>query len=219
VLLLLSLMAGLMLFVVLPSNLGEQATEALTQLWPLWVVQVAPMLCALTMALLNAPDIALQLTEREANGQFNGVDVTDPAHARTRSGLAARQCVPVIIAHATVCAACTMLVSAFTLVFGLVAELVLAVGDIKAVAAVVFVQVSPTMWLHSLFSGWALGLICAAVAAVYAWPGTQIMQRGLDAHRLGVRAMMVSAVACVLSGVVFNWVSTQLGWNQMTALG
>jgi hypothetical protein len=208
ILLLIALMVAALMFVVLPQKLGEQATEALSTLWPIWVIHIAPMLCALTMAMLNAPGIALQLTEREAAGEFTGADSRD---LRTRSALAAHLCVPLIVAHAAVCVACTFLVVFFVLVFGLLAQLVLAVGDIRNVADLVFARISPLAWLHTALSAWALGLVCVLSAVVYAWPGTQITQRGLDAHRLGLRAMMVSAIACVVAGVAFNWVAVLLG--------
>lgn len=209
-LLLVALMVAALMFVVLPQKLGEQATEALSTLWPIWVVQIAPMLCALTMAMLNAPGIALQLTEREAAGEFTGAD---PRDLRTRSALAAHLCVPLIVAHAAVCVACTFLVVLFVLALGLLAQLVLAVGDVRNVADLVFARVSPVMWLHTALSAWGLGLVCVLSAVVYAWPGTQITQRGLDAHRLGLRAMMVSAIACVVAGLAFNWVAVLLGWS------
>lgn len=212
VLLLLALMVGSMMFVVLPQTLGEQAVEALATLWPLWVVQVAPMVCALTMALLNAPGIALRLTEREAEGAFTGAD---PADVLTRSALAAHQCVPLIMAHTAVCFAGTFLLVFFTLVFGLLAEVVLAVGDVRTVADVVFARVSPSMWLHTAISGWVLGMVGVVAVVVYAWPGTQIAHRGLDVHRLGLRAMMVSALACVGAGGAINWVSSLLGWSRL----
>ncbi len=210
ILLLIALMAAALMFVLLPQKLGEQATEALSTLWPIWVLHIAPVLCALTMAMLNAPGIALQLTEREAAGEFAGVD---PLDVRTRSALAARLCVPLIVAHAVVCVACTVLVVFFVLGLGLLAQLVLAVGDVRNVADVVFARVSPLMWLHMALSAWGLGLVCVLAAVVYAWPGTQIAQRGLDAHRLGLRAMMVSAIACVVAALAFNWVAVLLGWS------
>ncbi len=212
VLLLLALMVAVAMFVVLPNTLGEQATEALGTLWPLWVVQASPMLCALTMAMLNAPGIALRLTEREAAGEFTGEDPTD---VRTRSALAAHLCVPLIIAHTVVCVACHFLLVLFVLVFGLLASLVLAVGDLRAVADLVFARVSPFMWLHATLNAWGLGLVCVVAAVVYAWPGTQVTQRGLDVHRLGLRAMMVSALACVGAGLAFNWLAVLLGWNRL----
>jgi len=210
-LLIASMVAGLM-FVLLPQKLGEQATDALSTLWPIWVVNIAPLLCALTMAMLNAPVIALQLTEREAAGEFAG---TDPRDVRTRSALAAHLCVPLIVAHAAVCLACAFLLVFFVLAFGLLAQVVLAVGDIRNVADLVFARVSPVLWLHTALSAWGLGLVCALSAVVYAWPGTQITQRGLDAHRLGLRAMMVSATACVVAAVAFNWVAVLLGWRAL----
>jgi hypothetical protein len=226
---LIALMVALLLFIVLPNVLGEQSTELLGVLWPFWVVQVAPMLCALLLALLNAPNIALELTERELAGDFNGpTSPESPAsasaapgdaartkalHNATRNALAAHRCVPLVMAHAMVCVACTVLVVAFSMLLGLGAQTVLAVGDVRATAAVIFTAVSPLAWLRTVFNGWALGLVCTLAAVVYAWPGTQHATRALDIHRLGVRTMLVSAVACVLAGLAFNWVAGVLGWQ------
>ncbi|MEY2954103.1 MAG: hypothetical protein RLZZ401_2190 [Pseudomonadota bacterium] len=206
VLLLLALLVATLLFVLLPSTLGEQATGALALLWPVWVVQVAPLLCALLLALLNAPGIALQLTEREAAGEFAG----DP---RTRSALAARHCVPLIVAHTVVCVASLVLLVLLVLVLGLLAQAVLALGDVRASAAIVLTRVDPVHWLRALFNAGVLGLACVGVAVVYAWPGTQITQRGLDVHRLGLRAMLLSAAASVAAAIAVNGLATLLGWS------
>lgn len=206
-----AVLAAVLLFLVLPSNVGEQATEVLTRLWPWCVVHVAPLLSALTLALLNAPSIALQLTEHEAAGEFNGPPSDD---ARTRSALAAHLCVPLVMAHATVCMVCTVLLISFTMGLGLLADLVWAVGDVRALAAVV-TEVSPLAWFQALLEAWVLGLVCTLAAVLYAWPGTQITQRGLDSHRLGLRAMLVAAVACVVATVAFHWMATVLGWHAL----
>jgi hypothetical protein len=213
IVLLTAVLAAALLFLVLPSNVGEQATEVLSRVWPWCVVHVAPLFSALTLAMLNAPSIALQLTEREAAGEFEG---QQPGDVRTRSALAAHLCVPLTMAHATVCLVCTVLLTVFTMGLGLLADLVWAVGDVRALAEVVFTQVSPLAWLQAMLSAWVLGLVCTLAAVVYAWPGTQITQRGLDSHRLGLRAMMVSAVACVLATVAFNWTATVLGWHALS---
>ena len=112
------------------------------------------------------------------------------------------------------CLVCTVLWIAFTLGLGLLADLVWAVGDVRALAAVV-TEVSPLAWLQALLAAWVLGLVCTLAAVLYAWPGTQITQRGLDAHRLGLRAMMIAAVACVVASVAFNWIATVLGWHAL----
>lgn len=206
-----AVLVAVLIFVVLPNGVGEQAVEVLRRLWPWWVVQAAPLICALAWAALNAPGIALKLTECEARGEFSG-GVADAADdMRSASVLAARLCVPIIVAHAAACLACTVLQIGFTLVLGLVMDMVWAVGDFHAMADVVFARVSPLAWLRALFQAWGLGLVCATVAVLCAWPGTQTARRGLDSHRLGLRVMLVSAVACVLTAVALNGLTALLG--------
>lgn len=205
----LGLVAGAAIFVVLPSSLQEQSSSILNTLWPLWVVQVVPMICAQAMAMQNAPSIAMRLTEAELEGDFDMHDIV------RHSSQAAVAAVPLIMAHAAVCAASAALLVMFTLGFGLLAGLVLAVGDLRTTIDIVFARVPPLVWLRAAFSAWLLGGVCVTAAVVYAWPGTQQAHSGIGAHRLGLRAMLSASVACALTGSFMNWVAGLLGWNGM----
>jgi hypothetical protein len=209
ILVVIGLMAGVVIFVVLPSSLQEQSSSILDTLWPLWVVQVVPMICAQAMAMQNAPQIAMHLTEAEHQGSF------DPQDIKRHSAQAAHAAVPLIVAHAAVCAASAALLVVFTLGFGLLAGLVLAVGDLHTTVDIVFARVPPLVWLRVAFSAWLLGAVCVTAAVVYAWPGTQQSHSGMDAHRLGLRAMLSASIACGLTGSLMNWVAGLLGWNGM----
>lgn len=68
ILVVLGLLAGITIFVALPSALQEQSSTILATLWPIWVVQIAPMICAQAMAMQNSPSIAIRLTEAELGG-------------------------------------------------------------------------------------------------------------------------------------------------------
>lgn len=201
--LVLALLLGIALFVVLPASLGEQAASVLARLWPAMVSLGAPLGCALMMALLNAPGIALRLTECEAAGEFAGT----PA---IRSAKSAYRCVPMLVAHSVVCMACTVLLLLFVMVMGLTAELVMDIGDVASNASIVLSKVKPYQWLLGLLNAGLLGWCCVLASVVYAWPGTQLAQRGLDAHRLGLRAMLVSTLACVAAGLGMLWLQALL---------
>ncbi len=209
ILVVLGLVAGVAIFVVLPSTLQEQSSLILTSLWPLWVVQIAPMICAQAMAMQNAPDIAIRLTEAELQGDFDMQDIA------RHSAQAAHAAVPLIMAHATVAAASACLLVLFTLGFGLLAALVLAVGDLRTTIDIVFARVPPLVWLRAAFSAWLLGGVCVTAAVLYAWPGTQQAHSGMGTHRLGLRAMLAASVACAVAGSFMNWVAGLLGWNGM----
>jgi hypothetical protein len=49
---------------------------------------------------------------------------------------------------------------------------------------------------------------------LYAWPGTQNTAASVDAHRLGLRAMMISSVAVVVTLLAVNWFINLLGFIQ-----
>ena len=207
ILLVLGLVAGVTLFVVLPSSLREQSASLLATLWPLWVVQVVPMICAQAMAMQNSPNIAMRLTEAEVQGDFDVKDIV------RHSAQAAHAAVPLIMAHATVALASACLLVLFTLGFGLLAAFVLAVGDLRSTMDMVFARVPPLVWLRAAFSAWLLGGVCVTAAVLYAWPGTQQSHSGIGAHRLGLRAMLASSLACAVAGMFMNWVAGLLGWN------
>jgi hypothetical protein len=211
ILVVLGIVAGVTIFVVLPSTLREQSATLLASLWPLWVVQVVPMICAQAMAMQNAPNIAIRLTEAELQGDFDLQDIAK------HSAQAAHAAVPLIFAHAAVAAAGACLLVLFTLCFGLLAALVLAVGDLRTTIDIVFARVPPLVWLRAAFSAWLLGGVCVTAAVLYAWPGTQLSHSGMGAHRMGLRAMLVASLSCAVAGSFMNWVAGLLGWNGMVA--
>jgi hypothetical protein len=206
VLLVIALVAGVLIFEVMPSSLVEQNATVLASLWPMWVVQIAPMICAQALAMQNAPDIALAMTERASKGGYS-------TSAKMRAAQAAHTAVPTIMAHAIVCAAATCLLVMFTLVFGLLAGFVMDEGDLRESMGIVFNRVSPLMWLRAIFQSWVLGGVCVTAAVLFAWPGTQVSGKAADAHRLGLRAMLASSAACAVAGLSMNWVANLFGWS------
>ncbi len=211
ILVVLGIVAGVTIFVVLPSTLQEQSATLLASLWPLWVVQVVPMICAQAMAMQNAPNIAIRLTEAELQGDFDMQDIVK------HSAQAAHAAVPLIVSHATVAVASACLLVLFTLCFGLLAALVLAVGDLRTTIDIVFARVPPLVWLRAAFSAWLLGAVCVTASVLYAWPGTQQSHSGMGAHRMGLRAMLAASLSCAVAGSFMNWVAGLLGWNGMVA--
>ena len=195
-----ALIAAMTLFVALPAQLGTETSAVLALAWPMWAVQVAPMVCAQTMALLNAPGIAIQLTEREAGAFFTG-------NIAQRSRQAAVLSLPWIVAHGAVCAASACLLVVFSMGLGLLAGFVLNVGDLARTADLLLTQVSPWAWLRAGLGAAVLGAVCAATAVLYAWPGTQSFRTGTGTHRLGLRATWISSVACALAGMAMNWLA------------
>jgi hypothetical protein len=204
--LLVAMIAAVMIFVVLPASLREQGDTLLAALWPVWVVQAVPMVCALILAMLNAPAIALRYVELHAAGGF----APEPeARDRRMAALA----LPQIFAHAAVCAVISSLLVMFTLVLGIVAELVWAVGDLRSVLATLLASASPWAWLRSLSLAATLGAVCALSAVLLAWPGALSAANAKDTHRIGVWAIIVASAACALTGLALNWVSGLLGWG------
>jgi hypothetical protein len=206
IVLIVSLIAAILIFVVLPASLREQAETILTNLWPIYVVQAAPMVCAQVLAMLNAPAMALRYTELHVEHAFSQIG---PARDRQVAALA----LPQIFAHGFLCVACACLLVAFTLLFGILAEAVLAVGDIRSVLTTILASTSPWAWLRSLGQALVLGTVCALSAVLFAWPGSQSAGNAKDTHRIGIFAMIAASAACALAGLAMNWLAGLLGWS------
>jgi hypothetical protein len=206
IVLILSLIAAIMIFIVLPASLREQAETILANLWPIWVVQAAPMVCAQALCMVNAPALALRYVELHAQQGFP----SDPALRERRVAALA---LPQILAHAFLCAACACLLVMFSLVFGILAELVLAVGDLRSVLTTILASTSPLAWLRSIGQAAVLGGVCALSAVLFAWPGSQSTASAKDTHRIGIFAMIAASAACALAGIAMNWVAGLLGWS------
>jgi hypothetical protein len=206
IVLILSLIAAIMIFIVLPASLREQAETILANLWPIWVVQAAPMVCAQVLAMLNAPAMALRYVELHASQDFS-----EDSGARDRQ--VAALALPQIFSHGFLCAASACLLVAFTLIFGILAELVLAVGDVRSVLTTILASTSPLAWLRSLAQAFMLGAVCALAAVLFAWPGSQSAANAKDTHRIGIFAMIAASVACALAGLAMNWLAGLLGWS------
>lgn len=202
-----SLMAGVLFFVTLPSALGGSAASAFATLWPVWVIYGAPLAAAQALAMQRAPTLALELSQRHARGEF-------AALARLQASPAAYPGVPLLAAHAMVAAAASFIIIALTLISGFLASFVLAIGDLRQTADAVFSLVSPFSWLRSLLTAFLLGLSCSLATMLYAWPGTHNTVAGVDAHRLGLRAMMISSTVVVAVLIALNWIINLLGFIQ-----
>jgi hypothetical protein len=206
IVLILSLIAAIMIFIVLPASLREQAETILANLWPIWVVQAAPMVCAQVLAMLNAPAMALRYVELQGAQAF-------AADSNTRDRQVAALALPQIFSHSFLCAACACLLVMFTLVFGILAELVLAVGDLRSVLTTILASTSPLAWLRSIGQAAVLGAVCALSAVLFAWPGSQSAANAKDTHRIGIFAMIAASAACALAGLAMNWMAGLLGWS------
>ena len=200
-----SLMVGALMFVTLPSALGGSYMSALATLWPVWVIQAAPIAAAQVLAMQRAPTLALELSQRHGSGEF-------AALAHMQAGPAAYPCVPLLVAHAAVTVAASFLLILLTLVLGFLGAFVLAVGDLRQALDAVFSLVSPLHWLRSAAAAATLGFTCSLATMLFAWPGTQSSAAAVDAHRLGLRAMVVSSVAIIAAAIAFNWLMNLLGF-------
>jgi len=181
-------LGGAGLFVLLPLGLGSQAALVLQQVWPLITVFAAPWGCATLMAWLSAPHLALRLSEFAASGpqDENGL---------TLSTRAALYCIPLLLAHTLVCVAASALLLLFMLLIGFVANLVLHAGDLGDLASIAFSSLTPLQWVQTWLHAAILGMASMLGTVLYAWPGTQSVNKGLDAHRLGLRATLSSMLA------------------------
>ncbi len=206
IVLIVSVIAAILIFVVLPASLREQAETILANLWPIYVVQAAPMVCAQLLAMLNAPAMALRYTELHGENAFSSESIE-------RDRQVAALALPQIFAHAFLCAACACLLVTFTLVFGILAEAVLAVGDIRSVLTTLLASTSPLAWLRSLGQALVLGAVCALSAVLFAWPGSQSSANAKDTHRIGIFAMIAASATCALAGLAMNWLAGLLGWS------
>ncbi len=206
IVLIVSLIAAILIFIVLPAALREQAETILANLWPIWVVQAAPMVIAQVLAMLNAPAMALRYVELEGIHAFS-----DEPAARDRH--VAALALPQILSHGFLCAACATLLVMFSLIFGILAELVLAVGDVRNVLTTILASTSPLAWLRSVGQAFVLGAVCALAAVLFAWPGSQTSANAKDTHRIGVFAMIAASLACALAGLAMNWLAGLLGWT------
>jgi hypothetical protein len=191
-------MVGVLVFVTLPSALGGSYPTALVTLWPIWVIQAAPVAASQVLAMQRAPTLALELTQRHATGEFHALGYM-------QSSPAAYPCISIIVAHAWVTAAACCLLVMMTLLFGLGASFVLAVGDLRFATDAVLTLVSPWSWLRSLVTAGVLGALCSLAAILCAWPGTQSAAVAVDAHRLGLRTMVTASFAGIAGAVLVNW--------------
>jgi hypothetical protein len=206
IVLILSVIAAILIFIVLPASLREQAETILAGLWPIWVVQAAPMVCAQMLCMVNAPALALRYVELHTEQDF-------PAEPALRERAVAALALPQIMAHAFLCAACACLLVMFSLVFGILAEIVLAIGDLRSVLTTILASTSPLAWLRSIGQAAVLGAVCALSAVLFAWPGSQSAANAKDTHRIGIFAMIITSAACALAGIAMNWVAGLLGWS------
>jgi hypothetical protein len=200
-----ALMVGALMFITLPGALGDSYLGAMATLWPAWVVQAAPIAAAQVLAMQRAPTLALELSQRHEAGEFAALE-------QLGASAAAWPCVPLLAAHAMVTVAASFLLIALTLALGLGGAFVLAVGGLRETIDLLFALVSPLAWLRSALAAAALGLAASLATMLFAWPGTQRAVAGADAHRLGLRAMAVSAVAVIAAALAFNWVMNLLAF-------
>jgi ABC-type transporter Mla maintaining outer membrane lipid asymmetry permease subunit MlaE len=195
---------GLVLFVTLPSTLADAYRSALAALWPAWVTQAAPLVAALLLALQRMPTLALELQRRQQQGEFEAL-------ARMASCPSVYPCVPMLVAHAIAAAAASMLLTAISLLAGFAMALAVDVGDLRTTLEAVFTLVTPVDLLRCLCSGALLGLLCSLGTILYAWPGTQRATEGVDAHRLGVHATVISALVVIMAAIAFGTILAWLG--------
>ncbi|MBK6742223.1 MAG: hypothetical protein IPG66_04295 [Hydrogenophilales bacterium] len=199
VVILIALMVAIPLFTTLVSALGDSYPAALATLWPMWAIQAAPLVVALLQTVRRVPGLAIDLARRDSVGEF-------AALALLRASPATYPCVPLIVAYAWVAAAATCLLVGLTLLFGWLAGVLLAIGEPRQALDIALDNMSPLAWLRSLISALILGAVCALAGILAAWPGSQVTMAGIDAHRLGLRAMTASALACLVAMLALNWV-------------
>lgn len=198
------LLAGGVLFVLVPSVLPEQAASLTSIIWPVWVATAAPMICAQTMALLVAPTLGLDLIHKHETGYFNTLNSAYGAPA----GL---PCISWIVALSAVCVVASYVLILFSFLIGLGLALMFSVGDVRATWDPVLLAAPPIKWLRSGASAAILGAVCGLSVVLHAWPGTQFSnakgESASHAHRLGLRVMLVCSIVVALTGIAINGVA------------
>ena len=196
-----AVLAGGVLFVLLPSVLPEQAATLIAVIWPVWVATAAPMICAQTMVLLATPPLAMELIEKHQAGIFKTLNSVYSAPA----GL---PCVSWIVALSAVCVVASYVLILLSLVIGLGLALMFSVGDVKATFDAVLLSAPPIKWIRTGAAAAILGAVCGLSAVLYAWPGTQVsISRGDNSshqHRLGLRVMLVCSSVVAATGIFIN---------------
>lgn len=197
------LLAGGVLFVLIPSVLPEQAASLTAVIWPVWVATAAPMICAQTMALLVAPTLALDLIHKHESGYFQTLNSAYGAPA----GL---PCISWIVALSAVCVVANYVLILFSFFIGLGLALMFSVGDVRATWDAVLLAAPPIKWIRSGAAAALLGAVCGLSVVLHAWPGTQLSnakgENASHAHRLGLRVMLVCSIVVALTGIAINGV-------------
>lgn len=197
------LLAGGVLFVLIPSVLPEQAASLTAVIWPVWVATAAPMICAQTMALLVAPTLALDLIHKHESGYFATLNSVYGAPA-------GYPCISWIVALSAVCVVASYVLILFSFLIGLGLALMFSVGDVRATWDAVLLAAPPIKWLRSGAAAAILGAVCGLSVVLHAWPGTQLSnakgENASHAHRLGLRVMLVCSIVVALTGIAINGV-------------
>jgi hypothetical protein len=192
------LLAGGVLFVLIPSVLPEQAASLMFVIWPVWVSTAAPMICAQTLALLVAPTLGLDLIQKHESGYFQTLNSAYGAPA-------GYPCISWIVALSAVCVVANYVLIMFSFLIGLGLALILSVGDVRATWDAVLLAAPPIKWLRSGAAAALLGAVCGLSVVLHAWPGTQLSQAHGDsathAHRLGLRVMLACSIVVALTGI------------------
>lgn len=196
-----AVLAGGVLFVLLPSIVPEQAAALLAVIWPVWVATAAPMICAQTMVLLATPPLALELIAKHQQGGYHNINSVYGAPA-------GYPCISWIVALSAVCVVASYVLILLSLVFGLGLALMFSVGDVRATFDSVLLSAPPIKWLRTGAAAAILGAVCGLTAVLYAWPGTQVSESHGDSsshqHRLGLRVMLVCSSVVASAGIVIN---------------
>lgn len=196
-----AVLAGGVMFVLLPSVLPEQAAALTSVIWPVWVATAAPMICAQTMTLLVAPPLALELVRKHESGYFSTLNTAYGAPA-------GHPCFSWIVALCVVCVVASYVLILFSLVVGLGLALMFSVGDVRATLDAVLLSAPPIKWIRSGAAAAILGTITGLSVVLYAWPGTQMANShgssDTHAHRLGLRVTLVCSGCVAVAGIALN---------------
>lgn len=190
---------GMGIFILIPAVLPEQSIALTSVVWPIWVATAAPMVCAQTLALLAAPELALDLVHKHESGYFTLVNTAYGAPA-------GYPCISWIVGLSAVCVTASFLLVMFSLVIGLGLAFMFAVGDVRATLDAVLLSAPPIKWVRSGASAMILGAVVSLSTVLYAWPGTQASNSAVGAHRMGLRVMLVCSISAALTGSLINWI-------------